>query len=233
MQPQPARSADPRTSIATAFALGVPRDYGRARDLARVREPKRLGFIGYDTQNRPQWLSPRAARAWTRMRDAAARDGVELQIVSAFRSVEHQLGILKRKLERGLDIVEILRVSAAPGYSEHHSGRALDITTPGCAGRGIRALVGLRVVIRQRAALRFPLELSAREPARHSLRAVALVLEDVLRIAVIPAGSKPATAGRGESRNQGWQPPVNRRLASCSLDPANPWRDHRACWYWL
>jgi D-alanyl-D-alanine carboxypeptidase len=133
MQPQPARSADPRTSIATAFALGVPRDYGRARDLARVREPKRLGFIGYDTQNRPQWLSPRAARAWTRMRDAAARDGVELQIVSAFRSVEHQLGILKRKLERGLDIVEILRVSAAPGYSEHHSGRALDITTPGCA----------------------------------------------------------------------------------------------------
>jgi len=28
---------------------------------------------------------------------------------------------------------EILRVSAAPGYSEHHSGRALDLTTPGFA----------------------------------------------------------------------------------------------------
>ena len=28
-------------------------------------------------------------------------------------------------------IEDILKVSAAPGYSEHHSGRALDITTPG------------------------------------------------------------------------------------------------------
>ncbi len=26
---------------------------------------------------------------------------------------------------------EILSVSAAPGYSEHHTGRAVDLTTPG------------------------------------------------------------------------------------------------------
>ncbi|MGH8040776.1 MAG: M15 family metallopeptidase [Rudaea sp.] len=119
--------------IEAAYALGVPRDYGRARGLRRTREPKQLVFIGFDTQNRSQWLSPRPARAWSRMRDAAARDGVQLQIVSAFRSVEYQLGILKRKLERGQTIEQILRVSAAPGYSEHHSGRALDITTHGCA----------------------------------------------------------------------------------------------------
>ena len=67
------------------------------------------------------------------MCQAAAQDSVELQIVSAFRSVEYQLGILQRKLDRGQPIAEILRVSAAPGYSEHHSGRALDITTPGFA----------------------------------------------------------------------------------------------------
>ena len=41
--------------------------------------------------------------------------------------------ILKRKLERGQSIEQILAVSAAPGYSEHHSGRALDLTTPGFA----------------------------------------------------------------------------------------------------
>ena len=67
------------------------------------------------------------------MRDAAARDGVKLQSVSAFRSIEYPLGILQRKLERGLAMDEILRISAAPGYSEHHSGRALDLTTPGFA----------------------------------------------------------------------------------------------------
>src|SRR5512143_2059027 len=127
----PPRSADPRACIEQAFVLGVPRDYGRTRALRRVREPQRLVFIGHDTQDRPQWLAARAAQAWLRMREAAARDGVELQVVSAFRSVEYQLGILKRKLERGQSIGAILRVSAAPGYSEHHSGRALDLTTSG------------------------------------------------------------------------------------------------------
>lgn len=131
--PHPVRSADASACIAAAFALGVPRDHGRARGLVRVREPKRLEFIGYDTQNRPQWLAPRAARAWTQMREAAANDGVTLQVVSAFRSIEYQLGILRRKLEHGQTIEQVLRVSAAPGYSEHHSGRALDITTPGFA----------------------------------------------------------------------------------------------------
>ena len=129
----PSPTADIRACIAAAHALGVPREHGRTRDLARVREPRRLVFIGHDTQQRAQWLAPRAASAWQRMCAAALRDGVELQVVSAFRSVEYQLGILRRKLERGQSIAEILRVSAAPGYSEHHSGRALDLTTPGYA----------------------------------------------------------------------------------------------------
>ncbi|HTI95910.1 MAG TPA: M15 family metallopeptidase [Rudaea sp.] len=119
--------------IESAFALGVPRNYGHARGLRRVREPSRLESIGLDTQGREQFLAPRAARAWLRMREAAARDGVELQVVSAFRSVEYQLSIIRRKRERGQAMEQILRVSAAPGYSEHHSGRALDVTTPGFA----------------------------------------------------------------------------------------------------
>ncbi len=122
-----------RRLVEVAHALGVPRGYARMHGLKRVHEPRRLAFIGHDIEDRPQWLIPRAAHAWAQMRAAAARDGVELQVVSAFRGVEYQLGILKRKLERGLSIEKILRVSAAPGYSEHHSGRALDLATPGFA----------------------------------------------------------------------------------------------------
>ena len=29
-------------------------------------------------------------------------------------------------------LVDILRVNAAPGYSEHHTGRAIDLGTIGC-----------------------------------------------------------------------------------------------------
>ena len=117
--------------LAEAHRLGVPRDHGTRRNLKRVREARSLTLAGQDTQSRPVWLTPRAAREWSRMCEAAARDGVTLQIVSAFRSVEYQLGIVRRKLESGLAMDEILRVSAAPGYSEHHSGRAFDLTTPG------------------------------------------------------------------------------------------------------
>jgi zinc D-Ala-D-Ala carboxypeptidase len=129
---EPPVSSQPAAKlIEAAHLLGVPRDYGRQRKLRRMREPGRLEFLGYDTQNRPQWLTPRAARAWQRMRAEAARKNIDLLVVSAFRTIEYQLGILKRKLARGDSIGEILRVAAAPGYSEHHTGRALDVTTPG------------------------------------------------------------------------------------------------------
>ena len=114
-----------------AHALGVPRTYGRARGLRIQREPLHLVSIGRDIHDRVQWLQPRAACALARMREAAARERVTLQIVSAFRSIEYQLGIVERKLARGLTIDEILRVSAAPGYSEHHTGRCVDFTAPG------------------------------------------------------------------------------------------------------
>jgi len=101
--------------------------------MTAVREPAHLSFIGIDVHDRPQWLATRAARAFVRMRDEAQRDAVALDIVSAFRSADYQLGIVRGKVERGLLMDEILRVSAAPGYSEHHSGRAVDLTTPGYA----------------------------------------------------------------------------------------------------
>src|SRR5690606_1680760 len=71
------------------------------------------------------------AAAWLRMRATAARDGIVLDAISGYRSHDYQLGIFERKLARGLSVDDILRVNAAPGFSEHHAGLALDIGTPG------------------------------------------------------------------------------------------------------
>lgn len=125
--------AERRALVERAFAFGIPRDYGTTHGLRVQREPVHLVAIGPDIYGRTQWLQPRAALALAHMRSAAAKVGIELQIVSAFRSIEYQLGIIERKLARGLDMDEILRVSAAPGYSEHHTGRCVDFTTPRCA----------------------------------------------------------------------------------------------------
>ena len=63
------------------------------------------------------------------MKAAAQADGVAIRIASAFRSVERQAEIVRDKLEQGFSLDSILEVSAPPGYSEHHTGRAIDITT--------------------------------------------------------------------------------------------------------
>ena len=111
-------------------ALGIDESYARRTGLPLVAEPIWLALAGFDRYRRPLWLHAQAARGWQHLRDAALRDDVVLDAISGYRSHDYQLGIFERKLARGLDVDGILTVNAAPGYSEHHSGRALDIGTP-------------------------------------------------------------------------------------------------------
>jgi D-alanyl-D-alanine carboxypeptidase len=111
--------------------LGVGADYVGRTGLALVPEPGMLTLAGFDRYRRALWLQASAAAAWMRMRAAALRDGIALEAISGYRSHAYQLGIFRRKLARGLSLAQILEVNAAPGYSEHHSGCALDIGTPG------------------------------------------------------------------------------------------------------
>lgn len=100
---------------------------------ARIfREAPELVSVGLDIYGREQKLIPPAAAAWHAMKAAAENDGETLQLVSAFRSVDYQKQIIERKLAAGQSWEQILRVSALPGYSEHHTGRTIDVTTSGC-----------------------------------------------------------------------------------------------------
>lgn len=112
-------------------SLGLDDAYAERTGLPLVAEPDWLAFAGIDRFQRPLWLHVDAARAWSHMREAASRDDVVLEAISGYRSHDYQLGIFERKLARGLSVDDILTVNAAPGYSEHHSGLALDIGTPG------------------------------------------------------------------------------------------------------
>lgn len=112
-------------------ALGLDDSYGDRTGLPLVAEPDRLRLAGFDRFRRPLWLHPDAARGWHHLQAGAARDDIVLEAISGYRSHAYQLGIFERKRARGLGIDEILAVNAAPGYSEHHSGRALDLGTPG------------------------------------------------------------------------------------------------------
>ena len=110
--------------------LGIDVQTLAARGLLPFAEADTLVVAECDAAGREFQLTPVAASAWLTMRDAAAADGVVLQLVSAFRSVERQHEIIAAKLSRGQRLDDILQVSAAPGFSEHHTGRAIDIGTP-------------------------------------------------------------------------------------------------------
>lgn len=90
-----------------------------------------LQVAGRDRFGRQHWLQPVANSAWKLLREAAQSDGIVLELVSSFRSVRDQNRILLRKLRQGQALDAILRVNAPPGYSEHHSGCALDLAVPG------------------------------------------------------------------------------------------------------
>ncbi len=97
-----------------------------------------LGHFAYDEA--PSWelefvfpsgtlkLRPSAAEKYRQMTAAARQDGINLSLISAFRSIEEQrylfFGI---KEKRQQDVSTRAEVSAPPSYSEHHTGYAVDI----------------------------------------------------------------------------------------------------------
>ena len=111
--------------------LGLSENYFLQRGLQRYDEAKDLVVVHTDEDGRIHELSPSASQAWHAMKDAASDDGHDLLIVSAFRSVDRQAEIVRAKHMSGIGNDEIFAVSAPPGYSEHHTGRAIDVSTPG------------------------------------------------------------------------------------------------------
>ena len=88
----------------------VPEDY-RPHDLKR--------FDG-------QLLRVETGNAYMKMRDDALKEGLNIHVVSGYRSVEYQEGLYNRYLSSD-SRENVDRYSARPGYSEHHTGMAMDV----------------------------------------------------------------------------------------------------------
>ncbi|HUW50736.1 MAG TPA: M15 family metallopeptidase [Sulfuricella sp.] len=112
--------------------LGIPSQFLAARGFCECEEASCLEVAEVGADGKDHLLVPAAANAWRNLKSAALSDGVSLFIVSAFRSIDRQTEIVRRKLEAGAPIEDILTVCAPPGFSEHHTGRAVDLSSPGC-----------------------------------------------------------------------------------------------------
>ncbi len=127
-------SESTHNSTSRANALSALELTGRAR--THVQEVAELGCT----------LHPQAASALLAMREAARREGIELQAVSGFRDFERQLAIWNGKfsgarallsaqnlpleataLSENERVAAILVWSALPGASRHHWGSDCDV----------------------------------------------------------------------------------------------------------
>lgn len=89
-------------------------------------DPQRLRLVGkyYD---REEFLDFEATEAFKRMQTEAASTGVELIPISGFRTIVDQEKLFERQVQRQGSEIAAARLSAPAGYSEHHTGYALDI----------------------------------------------------------------------------------------------------------
>lgn len=110
-------------------ALGIDSAPLTARGLIPHEEARELVFVELGAEGRDHFLVREAAEAWHRMRAAARAAGVELVLASSFRSIARQAELIRVRLAQGRTLEDILSSVAAPGYSEHHTGRAVDIVS--------------------------------------------------------------------------------------------------------
>ena len=113
------------------IALGISSELITARGLRECEEATALEVAEVGADGRDHLLVPLAAEAWRCLKAVALVDGIDLFIVSAFRSIDRQAEIVRRKMGNGVALESILAVCAPPGFSEHHTGRAVDLSTSG------------------------------------------------------------------------------------------------------
>ena len=84
--------------------------------------PQALVAMGTGIQVRKNALEP-----LTRLLQAAQKDGVPLYVAAGFRSVETQRGIYESGAKKkGISLRSYAWWAAPPGFSEHHTGLAVD-----------------------------------------------------------------------------------------------------------
>ena len=107
--------------------LGIPDDYELVRSMPLQEEATHLVVADHAPDTQEVLLNQPAASAWNALKAAAEREAVGFVAYSGFRSVERQATLVRHKLERGHAMADILLYLAAPGHSEHHTGRAIDV----------------------------------------------------------------------------------------------------------
>tara|TARA_Y100000817_G_scaffold314836_1_gene315416 strand:+ start:4884 stop:5459 length:576 start_codon:yes stop_codon:yes gene_type:complete len=106
---------------------GILKEFSISQPLNQKMHFESCNLVTINTlQQSSLKLDSLAAIAFLKMEKHAAKDSIKFRVASAFRTVDRQSKIINRKLKKGIPIESILKENTLPGFSEHHSGKAID-----------------------------------------------------------------------------------------------------------
>lgn len=119
---------------------GQDRVFSAEELLGKIDPAKDADFTLIDsryTAKPSSYLRKEAYDAFIQMEEAAAKDGIELTILSATRNFNYQKGIWERKWQRSRymgwqeieKVKDIMQYSSMPGTSRHHWGTDIDLNS--------------------------------------------------------------------------------------------------------
>lgn len=131
---------------------GVPAADERIRQLATERGYRQRAIPNTSLVDADGYLlQQRAMPDWEALKTSAQTAGLDLEISSGFRPVDEQRQIFTDRLKQAgatsasiasgksdVAVTEVLRTTAVPGYSKHHTGFTVDFT---CNGVGLHAFL--------------------------------------------------------------------------------------------
>jgi D-alanyl-D-alanine carboxypeptidase len=77
--------------------------------------------------DRVEYLDQEAAKAFQVMKADAQTQGIQLVLISGFRSISTQQQLFTKQIQKQGSKEVAAKLSAPPGHSEHHTGYAVDI----------------------------------------------------------------------------------------------------------
>lgn len=121
-------SADPDTSgVKASFSVTVV-PYPDVSDFTKINGITIVNKSYAAPMNCNDGIDPTAQSALNELIAAAKEEGLDLFVISSFRTFEYQYNLYSNYLLRsGRDAAD--RYSARPGFSEHHTGLAFDLNS--------------------------------------------------------------------------------------------------------
>ena len=93
--------------------------------FAEAPKERLVGVSKY--YDRLEYLDQEAAKAFNIMKADAQQQGIQLVLISGFRNISTQQQLFTKQIQKQGSRKAAEKLSAPPGYSEHHTGYAVDI----------------------------------------------------------------------------------------------------------